>query len=92
MDKRRRDVKMQRLRVERRRRRVKRTRGGGVTTTSRGTRGKHEGRRQHTRGDDVSKAGGASRRREAEFALQEDTGRKQRVVKTRGRGGGGATR
>jgi hypothetical protein len=34
VDKRRRDVKMQRLRVERRRRRVKRTRGGGVNMTT----------------------------------------------------------
>ncbi len=73
-----------------------RGRGGGATrgvaTTSRGTRGKREGRHQQTRGDDVTKAGGASRRREAEVALQEDTRRKQRVMKTRGRGGGGATR
>ena len=66
------------------------TRGGGTTrgvaTTSRETRGKREGGRQQTRSNGVSKAGGASRRREAEVALQDDTKRKQRFVKTRGRG------
>ena len=75
---------------------VERTRGGGatrgVTTTSRETRGKREGRHQQTRSDGVLKAGDDSRRQEAEVALQDDTKRKQRVVKTRGRGWGGATR
>ena len=77
---------------------VERTRGGGsgamrgVAATSWGTRGKGEGRHQQTRGICVSKAGGASIQREAEVSLQEDTRRRQRVVKTRGRGRGGATR
>jgi len=73
---------------------VERTRGGGATrivaTTSREIRGKWVGGRQQTRSDGVSKAGGASRWWEAEVVLQDDTKRKQCIVKTRG--WGGATR
>ena len=72
------------------RRFVERTKGGGATrgvvTTSRETRGKREGRHQQTRSDGVLKAAGDSRRQEAEVALQDDTKRKQRIMKTRGRG------
>jgi len=72
------------------RRFVEKTKGGGATrgvaTTSRETRGKWEGRHQQTRSDGVLKAGGDSRRQEAEVALQDDTKRKQRIMKTRGRG------
>ena len=64
----------------------------GIETTSRGTRGKWEGMLQQTRGDGILKASGALRQQEAEVALQEDTRRRQRVLKTRSRGRGGATR
>jgi hypothetical protein len=43
------------------------------------------------RGSGISKAGGASRQLKAEVALQEDSRRRHRVIKMRGRGRGGAT-
>ncbi len=76
---------------------AKRTRGGGsgamrgVATTSRGTRrmgGEAPADKRHC----VSNASSALIQREAEVLRQEDMRRRQRIIKTRGRGRGGANR